>query len=148
MQCGFFSRVFHVTVCGLFLWQVTVNNTTWYVAHRYTEFSVLKTFLMQQNPYITEFKDVDEKFPGKAVGLSYRRGVLERRIEGLGAFLVFFLRNARFCRQTSVDAICSFLVVSICVTFRVLRALPLAVVVYFFLFNVYFIFGVYAFVKH
>lgn len=97
----------------IFLIQVTVNNTTWYVAHRYTEFAVLKNFLMQQNPYIAEFKDVEEKFPGKAVGLSFRRSLLEQRIEGLGAFLVFFLRNSRFCRQTSVDAVCSFLVVRI-----------------------------------
>ena len=89
-----------------------MSGVTWYVAHRYTEFDVLRSFLMHQNPYIQEFKDVDDKFPRKAVGLSFRKSVLERRIEGLGAFLVFFLRNSRFCRQTSVDAVCSFLTVS------------------------------------
>lgn len=89
-----------------------MSGVTWYVAHRYTEFDVLRSFLMHQNPYIQEFKEVDDKFPGKAVGLSFRKNVLERRIEGLGAFLVFFLRNSRFCRQTSVDAVCSFLTVS------------------------------------
>ncbi len=90
---------------------MTLSGVTWYVAHRYTEFAVLRSFLMHQNPYIQEFREVDEKFPGKAFGLSFRRGVLERRIEGLGAFLVFFLRNARLCRQTSIDAVCSFLTV-------------------------------------
>jgi hypothetical protein len=89
-----------------------MNGVTWYVAHRYTEFSVLKGFLMQQNPSTTEFKTIQQKFPGKAIGIAYRKSVLERRVEGLGAFLVYFLQNARLCKQTSVDAVCSFLAVS------------------------------------
>jgi hypothetical protein len=82
------------------------------VAHRYTEFSVLKGFLMQQNPTTAEFKTIQEQFPGKAFAIAYRKSVLERRVEGLGAFLVYFLQNARFCKQTSVDAVCSFLAVN------------------------------------
>ena len=108
-RCALFLTTPHCFL--LFLLQVTLSGVTWYVAHRYTEFAVLRSFLMHQNPYIQEFKEVDEKFPGKAFGLSFRRSVLERRIEGLGAFLVFFLRNARLCRQTSIDAVCSFLTV-------------------------------------
>ena len=89
-----------------------MNGVTWYVAHRYTEFNILKNFLISQNPTTAEVKIVETKFPGKAFGVAYRKSVLERRIEGLATFLVHFLHNARVCRQTSVDAVCAFLEVS------------------------------------
>jgi hypothetical protein len=90
-----------------------IAGMTWYVAHRYTDFSLLKTFLLSQNPGTAEFKAVPGMFPGKAVGLAFRKGLLLRRVEGLAAFLVYFLQNARFCRQTSIDALCSFLEVNV-----------------------------------
>ena len=93
--------------------QVTVGGVTWYVAHRYTEFLALKAFLQVQNPFVAEIKDgLEQRFPPKAVGLTFRPGALAARVEGLGGFLVHFLKNARYGRQTSVDAVCSFLAVS------------------------------------
>lgn len=88
---------------------MTVSGVTWYVAHRYTEFLLLKNFLIHQNPTATELKHMKTRFPGKAMGVAYRPSVLKKRIEGLGAFLLHCLENGKGCKQTSMDAMCSFL---------------------------------------
>lgn len=94
------------------------DDKVWVVAHRYKEFDALRRFLLIQNPHVASFKECDAKFPRKVVGLGFRRSVwLEQRAEGLEAFLSFFLANARYCRQNSVDALCSFLtVMSTCIS--------------------------------
>ncbi len=88
---------------------MTVSEQSWLVAHRYKEFDALRRFLLLQNPHVNEFKECDAKFPGKVVGLSFRRHALESRAAGLEQFVCFFLENARYCRQNSIDALCSFL---------------------------------------
>ena len=90
-----------------------MSNATWYVAHRYTEFCMLKDFLILQNPSTKEFQGVEEQFPSKAMCLTYRQTALKERIEGLAAFLIFYLSRGKSCRQNSIDALCSFLAVSV-----------------------------------
>ncbi len=86
-----------------------MGELSWFVAHRYKEFDAIRRFLLLQNPHVNEFKQCDAKFPGKVVGLSFRRAAMDHRVEGLEQFLAFFLENSRYCRQNSVDALCSFL---------------------------------------
>eukprot|EP01038_Epipyxis_sp_PR26KG_P005262 gene5262-7311_t len=92
-----------------FVIEVTLGKAQWFVTHRYSDFDALRKFVISQNPFNTSFKECDAKFPGKVVGLSYRHSVLEQRIQGLEYFLLFFLDNARYCRQNSWDALLSFL---------------------------------------
>jgi hypothetical protein len=93
----------------LFLVQVQYSGATWYVAHRYNEFSILCKFLEHQSPYTIEFKDAESKFPPKAFGVAFRRSILEHRIAGLETFLLQFLKNGKLCSQNAVDALLSFL---------------------------------------
>jgi hypothetical protein len=93
--------------------KVTIGDSSWFVAHRYNEFDILRKFLLAQNPFNKEFQECDNRFPGKLLGLAYRRYALESRIEGLNGFLSFYTENSRFCRQNSIDAICAFLQVRI-----------------------------------
>jgi hypothetical protein len=92
-----------------FIIKVIVGESSWNVAHRYREFDALRKFLLNQNPYTTEFQQIDSKFPGKTLGLMIRKNVVEKRVEGLQEYLSYYLTNARFCRQNSIDALCSFL---------------------------------------
>ena len=92
-----------------FIMKIVVGETSWIVAHRYREFDALRKFLLSQNPYTSEFQQIDTKFPGKTLGLMIRKNIVEKRVEGLQEYLSFYLQNARFCRQTSIDALCSFL---------------------------------------
>lgn len=65
-----------------------------------------------QNFHNTVAKDLYNSFPGKAVYLSYRSAALVGRIDGLNKHLQSLKQNARFLKQTSIDAIYSFLLVS------------------------------------
>lgn len=89
--------------------QVTCQESVWYVAHRYRDFDILKNFFILQNPFNSDFRTAEANFPGKQLGLSYFKSAFETRLKGLGTFLVYFVQNARYCRQNSVDALCSFL---------------------------------------
>jgi hypothetical protein len=89
------------------VFQVKLGDSQWFIAHRYREFDALRKFLLGQNPFNAQFQQIDTKFPGKSVVM--RRNVLERRVEGLEHYLAFYLENARYCRQNSIDALCSFL---------------------------------------
>jgi hypothetical protein len=100
-----------------FIVKVTVGDSFWFVAHRYREFDALRKFVLTQNPYNNEFHQNDRLFPGKGMGISVRKGALDKRIEGLDHFLSYYLENARFCRQNSVDALLSFLQVKYCLFF-------------------------------
>lgn len=116
---SFFSLYFYfrllkcdMKIFILFSVKVTIGESSWFVAHRYNEFDILRKFLLAQNPFNKEFQECDNRFPGKLLGLAYRRYALESRIEGLSGFLSFYAENSRFCRQNSIDAICAFLQVS------------------------------------
>lgn len=91
-----------------FIVKVKINESNWFVAHRYREFDALRKFILSQNPYNTEFQQSDVKFPGKIMGM-FRKAAMDKRVEGLEGFTSFYLENARFCRQNSIDALCSFL---------------------------------------
>lgn len=95
-----------------FMIKVIVGDSSWIIAHRYREFDALRRFLLNQNPFTNEFQQIDNKFPGKTLGLIIRKNIVEKRVEGLQEYLSFYLQNARFCRQNSIDALCSFLQVS------------------------------------
>lgn len=95
----------------VFIIQVFFEGHAWYVVHRYSDFDVLKSFLLQQNPYNNEFKQAAQNFPKKVFGIGFRQKLLEQRALGLNEFLSFFLKNAKFGRQNSVDALLSFLLV-------------------------------------
>jgi hypothetical protein len=92
-----------------FLVKVTIGENYWFVSHRYREFDGLRKFILSQNPFNTEFQSIDAKFPGKILNIGYRKGAMDKRVDGLETFLTFYLDNARFCRQNSIDALCSFL---------------------------------------
>jgi hypothetical protein len=89
--------------------QVTLGESTWVISHRYREFDALRKFLLAQNPFTSQFQVIDSKFPGKTITMAIRKNVLERRVEGLESYLAYYLENARYCRQNSIDALCSFL---------------------------------------
>ena len=92
-----------------FIVQVSIRDSEWFVAHRYREFDALRKFIFAQNPYNTDFQQMDSKFPGKYLGVAFRKSAIDKRVEGLESFLCYYLENARFCRQNSIDALCSFL---------------------------------------
>jgi len=96
-----------------FVIRVEVGTAVWWVTHRYREFDALRHFLLLQDPFNVAFKEFcDANFPGKhMLGLAFRTGLLQQRIEGLNAFLTYFLENCRYCRQNSLDALLEFLTV-------------------------------------
>eukprot|EP01036_Dinobryon_divergens_P033296 gene33296-43051_t len=93
-----------------FIIRVEVGTTVWQVAHRYKDFDMLRQFILLQEPFNTQLKELCEsKFPGKMIGLSFRHAALLNRVEGLEVYLISMLESARFCRQGSIDALLSFL---------------------------------------
>lgn len=98
--------------------QVSFRDAAWTVSHRYRDFESLKSFLEQQQPQQQQdpeqLRSVDMlqiRFPGKSVGLAYRRSKLLKRIESLNAFLLSVLGRSSAYNQCSIDAIASFLMV-------------------------------------
>lgn len=91
----------------MFVIKVTVGESSWYVTHRYREFDALRRFLLSQNAFVAAFIDNDKTFPGKSI--FHSPAVLEQRAKALNDFVSFYLTDARYCRQTSLDALCSFL---------------------------------------
>lgn len=114
-----------------FVVKVEVGTACWQVAHRYKEFDSLRQFIVQQEYFNTAIKDFcDSKFPGKMIGLSFRSGALQQRIEvletainsqlgmkytvlsskqGLEFFLSHLLSNSGILHPGTVNALLSFL---------------------------------------
>ena len=82
---------------------------SWFVSHRYSEYEALKNFLAVQESNNVEIQKVLKQFPGKVVGINFRKQYLSRRIEGLQTFVSYVLENSRYLHQPSVYALLSFL---------------------------------------
>lgn len=95
----------------MFVIKVIVGDSSWFVAHRYREFDALRKFLLAQSPFVTSFQENDVRFPRKTI--FHSPAVLESRAKALDEFISTYLKEARICRQNSIDAICSFLQVRI-----------------------------------
>eukprot|EP00981_Chlorochromonas_danica_P001390 scaffold296_cov164-Ochromonas_danica.AAC.7 len=91
----------------MFVIKVIVGDSSWFVAHRYREFDALRKYLLAQSPFVTSFQENDARFPRKT--LFHSPTVLESRAKALDEFISVYLKDARICRQNSIDAICSFL---------------------------------------
>ncbi|RYH14724.1 hypothetical protein EON65_33125, partial [archaeon] len=97
----------------MYIMQVTIgeqegDKKVWYIARRYREFDFLRKFLLSQNPFVQTFVQNDTKFPGKALS-SYRKGLVEHRAVAISDFLQVYVKEAKYCRQTSIDALVEFL---------------------------------------
>lgn len=92
--------------------QVSFRDAAWTVTHRYSDFESLKSFLEQQQDALGGVDMQQTRFPGKSVGLAYRRSKLLKRIESLNAFLLTILERSSAYNQCCIDAVASFLMVS------------------------------------
>lgn len=87
-----------------------LRKRSWYTSHRFKEFDALRQFIVNQDPCNKAFLDQSSKFPSKVIiGIAHRQSALLARVQGLEQFMTYFLSNARYMRQNSVDAVCSFL---------------------------------------
>lgn len=95
-----------------FLIHITYNDTfSWIIPHRYKEFDTLRKFIILNSPQIKEFRDLDQKFPGKTLGI-FNHSVAEKRVSLLEAFLMGCLANIKHSKKFVLDAFCCFLGVS------------------------------------